>query len=218
MFCQQCGEKLDAPSVASAGLPGRSRGLALRAIRLVVLVGLVALLVLLLWPVNWKGAEGSQQDTVNCYRKLVRLDHALQKSQPAEVLFLEREVNGYLAAVIAQTEREAVGDEARLTVKDINLLFTPESFVALIRADWGPVLLSDELKGRPVAGSRPVDVEFTHARLGHVPLPGPARRWLAHRLMDVFAQMERECFVLKHISRMDLRGGEVVMVSEPGAS
>lgn len=205
LFCNRCGAKLDLSRLRVQPAGALTVGLFFkRLLRVVVLVTLLGVLVLLLWPAAPEGMPGTEEDGRVCFEKLAELYEAIDNDAALERVFREQEVNGYFDVLLAETEAARPETTRGLNMRAINLSFTDRSFVVHIRAEWKVLQLSYEVEGRPRLRDGRFDMEVLRVSIGHLPLPGPLRQRFAARFLPLFEQMERERYVLDHLSHIDL--------------
>ncbi len=220
MFCIRCGARLDhsrvlmTPSTPGEHSPGLSGFL--DAIRSLLALGVFIALVLVLWPVAPGGARGSRVDSQMGARKVQGLRNAVEFGQPVTVTLQEAELNAYLADLLSSDAEAAQSKGRRMAVGEINLVFTPDYFVALVLANWGPVRLSYELRRSVRVDGRSFGVEVLALRWGHLPLPGPAAHWMAGRMAGLLGRMERERRMLDGIRAVRLGQGAVSLATGGG--
>ncbi|MBP7829580.1 MAG: zinc ribbon domain-containing protein [Kiritimatiellae bacterium] len=206
LFCATCGAKLDLDGKAWRVPIRWGRGL-LRIVQVLLLVAVA----LLLWPVRPQGAVGARAEALAYSGKLRILSDAAEQGILVVQVFSEAEVNGYLAEVLKShpelSKPEGLG---KIGIGEINVRFAPEGVtVTVIVNIGGPLRMSYELAGRPRAGGGPFTFDMRAARWGHLPLPGPASRWMVRRIGLMFSGMERERAVLNGLQRIDLGRGQV---------
>jgi hypothetical protein len=138
---------------------------------------------------------------------------AVQNQEMVEGVITEAEVNGYLAGVLKQNRDALRSKGFRLGIREINVAFTPENFIVLVLANWGPVSLSYEIKAVPSVKSGRFEAIIKEARWGHLPLPGPAVGWLSRRVARMFLRMETELAILNSLGRFDLENGRAFIAT-----
>jgi uncharacterized membrane protein len=212
LFCKHCGAKLDLSQVRTGRSIGHIvSGMLSRLIRFVVLVALLTVLGLLLWPTKPVGQAGTEGDSTRLRAKLTSLHEAISINRFLAGEITEEEVNAYLAALLKHTgERQPEGAPARrLTTQSIVISVAPESMVVHILAGWGPLALSYEVVGSPVLTDAGFGLVVATTRLGHLPMPGASRAWLAARLSGVFANLSEERHILDHLALIELKEQKV---------
>ena len=209
VFCKKCGTKLDLSNLVMAG-PRRSPGqVVLGFIRFVVLVVVVGGVSLMLWPVAPTAPRGTAADASLVEQRLQAMARSVEFGRFVVEVFSDAEVNAYLADVLKQDASAQVSDGYRVGVDDIRITFTSTDLVVLVLAKWGPVALSYEFTGVPELGRDGFGVRLIKARLGHLPLGGPAADWMLGRVAGIFQRMDRERTILDNASRLDLIEGRV---------
>ncbi len=210
LFCNQCSGKLDLSRVRFTE-PAKSgfRYMVKRVLRVTVLVVLLAILVLLVLPAEPRGLAGTEEDGRACFDKLSELFDAIERGAPLQRVFHETEVNGYFEVLLDEAVTDPLDQGRGLNVRAINLSFTDQTFIVHIRANWHMLQLTYEVEGRPVLQERGFETEVVRVTLGHLPIPGPMQERFAERLLPLFEQMERERYVLDHLSRIDLAPRQV---------
>jgi hypothetical protein len=212
IFCVGCGARLDISKVLMTPTSLEERTRVRRffgVIESLLSLAIFVALVLVLWPVAPTGKRGSPVDAQLCAQKVRGLYNAVEYGQPVKVSMSDAELNAYFAAMLAADPEAAKASGRRMAVGEINLTFSPEFFVALVLANWGPVRLSYELRGWAGADDGDFRLEVLGLRWGHLPLPGPAARWMAGRMGGMFGRMERERRVLGGVRGMKLGPGWV---------
>ncbi len=186
-------------------------GMALwRACRLLVLLLLLTVVGFAVWPADQKGQAGSEELAGVFQRKLLRFESALEQGTRHRGELSEAQLNAYFDYVLSEADGGAVGGVI-MRLARINVSFTPEGFVVLISAKWGPVRLSYELTGIPQVSADGFSVEVLRVRLGHLPLSGMLGRRVAGQMAATFGGMERERAVLDHLSEFTLDAQRVFL-------
>lgn len=218
LFCGQCGERLNLtgfrPGRPRRGVgAGRAGGIK-RLVRLVLLAALLTLLIALLWPTAPQGKPGTSEQGEALYENLLNMEQSIRRRERARLTIQEEEINAYLGMLIAQMDERPAENRSRLKTQAVNLSFTPEYVIVHILTAWGPVRLSYEITGWPRVNGRGASLDAQRVRLGHVPMPDPLMARMAERLGNVFAQLEREQFILRHVTRVDLGDGLLRLTTE----
>jgi len=218
VFCSSCGHRLDLSRVntrvlAKSATPPRS-GIT-RLIRFIVFVFLLAVVSLLLWPVSPVGEVGAPKDAKRFEQKLRGLASAQQSGLYVFEIVSESEVNAYLGEILKKNAEGTHSKGMRLGIDEINFQFTPDYFLVVMLAHWGPVQLSYEIKGRPEIVGRHFGIDLQSVRWGHLPLPGASADWMSSRLARVFSGMKRDREILARLGRCDLGHGRVRLVTRP---
>jgi len=218
VFCASCGHRLDLSKVnthvlAKAARPPRS-GIG-RLVRFIVFVFLLASVSLLLWPVSPAGEVGVPKDAKRLEQKLRGLASAQKSGLYVFEIVSESEINAYLEEILKENTEGTHSKGMRLGINEINFQLTPDYFVVVMLAHWGPVQLSYEIKGRPEIVGRHFGIDLQSVRWGHLPLPGAAADWMSKRLARVFSGMKRDRSVLSKLGRCDLGHGRVRLVTRP---
>lgn len=215
LFCIQCGAKLPpaAPQVVRGGA-GRGRGGLLRGVRVVVLLGLCIALGLMIWPKRPAGQSGTEAQGRDFYRQVVNAEQALKAGREARVLATEPGINGYLDELVARTAASE-GEGPLVTANLIRVDFRPAGVNILVLAKYGPLQFSYHIEAEPAFGARETGFAIRRAQFGHLPLPGPARGWLAARLASLFDARQREQFVFRRIADVELSAGKAVFLTTP---
>lgn len=209
VFCSKCGTKLDLSHLV-AGKPRRSFGQMLVAgIRLLVLVAVVGAVSLMLWPVVPTSPCGTAADAALVEQRITAMARSVEFGRFVVEVFSDAEVNAFLAETLKKDASAGTSAGYRLGIEDIRLTFTSADFVVLVLAKWGPVALSYEITGVPELGGNGFSVRVRNARLGHLPMPGPAGDWMLDRVAGIFQRMDRERAILNNASRLDLIEGRI---------
>jgi hypothetical protein len=178
-------------------------------VRLAVTLLILSTVGLILWPVEPPGAPGSIVDARTMTGTLRVFYQAVQNRSLVDGVVTEEEANGYLAEVMKQNREASQSEGFRLGIRKINVAFTREKLIVVVLANWGPVSLSYEIKAVPSVKSGRFEVRVQEARWGHLPLPGPAAKWVSRRVAGMFFRMEKELAVLNSLCRFDLGNGRV---------
>lgn len=218
LFCGQCGERLNLAGFRP-GRPRRGIGAALargikRTLRLALLAALLSLLLALLWPTPTPGTPGELEQGRALYERILHAEQSIRRREPARLLIQEEEINAYLEAMIAHMDEVTAQEDYRLRTKAVNLSFTPEYIIVHILTRWGPVRLSYEISGQPHVNERGVWLEVLGIKLGHVPMPDPLRARMADAMVGLFSELEREQFILRHVTRAELAEGYLKLTME----
>ena len=206
MFCASCGSKLDMSSIKSGSIKrqrsgGGSFGGSVTAL---VRIAIIAVLVLLLWPVSPDGDRGGRQLALSMNHKLESLRAALAGGGQQAVVVEEAEANAYLDSLTRSEE----GTSGQLPVREANLDFTSYRVTATVVAALGPLPLSYQVTGVPSTDDG-FSFRVTGARIGHMPLPGPAANLVLGKIARVFSGLEHERDVVEHLDRIALGDGAV---------
>ncbi len=219
LFCSRCGTRLDMRNVRSEG--SRSGGIGrfiANLFRAAVYLAVFGVMGLMLWPVQPVGALGQAEDEQSIMLKRDAVLDALDRHVSVTEMLSEKEVNAYLAAVLARSSGATTSKGLQLGIREINLTFTPTCFVVFIDAGWGPVRLTYEVTGTPVVGEGSFGVKVSAARWGHLPLPGRAAAWMSGRMSGVFSNLEEERRLLDGLSAFELGEGSVRLVTRSGGT
>lgn len=178
-----------------------------RVLRSVVLVALLTVLGLLLWPTTPAGQRGTEGDSTRLRAKLTSLHEAMSHNRFLAGEITEAELNAYLAVLLKNTAaQDPEGARAgRLTTQSIVISVEPNAMVVHILAGWGPLKLSYEVVGTPRLSEAGFGFEVASTRLGHLPMPGASRAWLAERLSGVFANLNEERRILENLALIELK-------------
>lgn len=211
LFCATCGSKMNLDGQVFRPPVRWGRGLW----RLVELL-LLAAMGMLLWPVQPRGAGGTEAEA----RQFIGKTRALAAAQERRIMIVqtvsEKEVNAYLADVLKRAPAPAdSGGLVRLETRELNLCFQPESITLVVAAQWGPLKLTYELTGRPRAGGGRFEFEVRQARWGHLPLPGALSNWMVRRIQLILSGMKDDQRVLNGLDRMDMDRGFVRVATGP---
>ena len=191
VFCSKCGTKLDLSQLV-AGQPRRSLGQVIVAgIRLLVLVAIVGAVSLMLWPVAPSTRCGTAAEAALVGQRIDAMARSVEFGRFVVEVFSDAEVNAYLADVLKKDAAAGKSDGYRVGIEDIRISFSSTDFVVLVLAKWGPVALSYEITGVPELGGQGFTVQLKQARLGHLPMPGPAGDWMLGRVAGIFQRMDR---------------------------
>lgn len=209
VFCSKCGTKLDMSQLIS-GKPRRSPfQVVMAGIRFLVLVAIVGAVSLMLWPVAPSSPRGTAAEAALVEQRIEAMARSVEFGRFVVEVFSDGEVNAYLADVLKKDAKAGKSDGYRVGIEDIRLSFSSTDFVVLVLAKWGPVALSYEITGLPELGEQGFSVQVKKARLGHLPMPGPAGDWMLSRVAGIFQRMDRERTILNHSSRLDLIEGRM---------
>jgi hypothetical protein len=213
VFCLKCGDKLDLARAITGGKRRRAGRFISGPVRIAVVLLILSIVGLILWPVEPRGAFGSAADARTMNGILRWFYQAVQNRAVVGQFVTEKEVNGYLAQKLKQNGDAFRSEGFRLGIRQINVAFTPENFVVLVLANWGPVSLSYEVKAVPSVKSGRFEVKAQEARWGHLPLPRPAAGWMNRRVAGMFLRMENELAVLNGLGRVDLKNGRAYIAT-----
>lgn len=216
LFCSQCGKKIDHSQIRFGSRPARKLWNGVRRlVRLLILGALLAVLGLLVWPATPEGQLGTDEDGDACFDKLAALYQAIQTDRHRVETVTEAEANAYLFDLVADAVPPPQSAATLLEVRGVNLQFTPHAVIVHVSTAWRGVQLTYELTGTP----RLQDDQFVFAidgfALGHLPLPGPLQQQLADRVAPLFEHMERERYVLDHLTAIELEEGSIRFFVHP---
>lgn len=216
LFCKFCGAKLDLSKARFDGgtkaVLGRVIG---RVVRLCVTLGLLVVLVLLLWPKAPGGAVGDAEDAERAHNQLAALHRAVQQNLPLTHTFSEAEANAYLAHLMSSADPDEVTTAHGFQIQAVNLTFTADTVWVHIEAGWQIVTLTYAIELVPITDEAGLRVDVKHVVLGHLAVPGVLQERFAGRVWPVFEQMERERWVLDHMTRIALSEGELRLEHSP---
>lgn len=204
VFCTKCGVKLDLRRTAQSDLQER-RELEIvpilgRIAGILLVVVPVALLALAFWPAKPPAVLLDSAGTQQVQMKTRAVKQALMARQKVGVEFSEGELNGYLA------NRASLRGFKKLTV-DV----TPGQFELMASLAWRPAAVSNVawvVKNRVAAPiTLTMKAGFTQGRLsvrgvkvGHLPLPGPAKSLVTGFFADLFKDVIAEKQVVESVS------------------
>jgi hypothetical protein len=202
VFCIKCGAKLDFETAERKVHTQRrteKRGALWRLIRGFFLLGLLAAIGLILWPITPTGATGTPEQAAQFRAKILQLESAIAEERAASAEFSEAEVNAHLAQIVRYAQSQNPTQEVwELKLEGIHVALQPDQFVFLMTASRSPLMLSYEMVGSPVAGSKPMQLKISKVRWGHLPIPVPVSGWLTDRISLIVLSMTRERTVLEH--------------------
>lgn len=218
LFCAKCGTRLEVTdtSVRKTSEPGEGTGAVMgRVIRLLLFLGMLIALYLVSRPVKPMGHHGSRMDGQVLSQKMNLLHAAVQEQRAMSQLATEAEVNGYVAELLKNTMNRTAEGALRFELQDINTSFRDGRVVTVFVSSLRFFQLTYEFKGRPARVDGRFTVEVEGLRLGHLPLPRPAARWVGARMARVFSELEREKRLLDQLSVVEVQDG-AVKASTPG--
>ncbi len=218
VFCGKCGERLNLtgfrPGFQNRRAGSRMLSAIKRMVRLILLTALLVLLAALLWPLQPDGREGERDQAELMYHAILDFEESIRRGERAILIVREEEINAYLNALVAHMDELAERDPFQLETRNINVSFTPEYVFVHILNTWGPLRLSYEAVGKPYADESGASMEIKRLSMGRVPVPAPFRNRLAMRLSRIFEEMDRELFILRHVTRVDMRDQVVRLITE----
>jgi len=209
IYCHSCGEKLI--QKISTRRHGGSFIFYLRGfLRLLIGVAGIGSLGLILWPVQPSGAIGDLADRKKFIEQVADLSEAADRGQRSVAALKEAGLNSYLAYLVEQQAGPESPGVLYAGTAGLNVTFTPNSLVALIIGAYGPVYLTYEIQGLPVAGEDGFRFDMSRVRLGHLPLPDVMGDIMVKRVADMFSKMEREKALLNKISKFQVEDGRII--------
>ncbi len=212
MFCMQCGSPMSAArpeSKPEVSIGQRMAGLLGRLVRLALTFALLYLICMMLWPVTPAGMTGNIQDAQQVVKKLGQLKAAEMDDKSLALRISEVELNARLAEILNQNQPASSADGYNYRMTQVNLALEENLITVTLRAALGPVDLSYQVVGQPVADGQDFQFQVREARLGHLSMPGPLRGWMAGKVAVVFSAMLDERSILDQLDRLVVGQGEV---------
>lgn len=216
VFCSSCGKKLDLTRVSkrvlarSAETPMQRR---MRVIRLLIVMVLLAVVALILWPIEPEGNVGEAAEAAALQTKIRRLETAVAARAHVFDVISEREVNAFLAEILAGDPSISKSEGLRLGVETLRVRFTPDELKVFLVANWGPFRLSYVVAGVPDIRERRFVLDISHGQFGHLWLPGPVAEWMGGRIAYALSGLKREQRLLDNLGRCELGDGKVRLIT-----
>ena len=208
VHCRKCGAKLDfGKAEEELKKESRGRGNAGRTVRSLVLLAFVAILALALWPSGLeRRTTGAPIDAKRAEMKRELLKVALEQGMPAAQTFTEEEINAWLAQLPGM-QPEKSGMAAQLL--DTAVCFDTNRAQWLVLVKRGPFRFSAVYTAK-ADGNR---LALTEARLGHLALPGALGRLYARTQKGLFAPFAKEAYILGNLESLEIREGEMELLT-----
>jgi len=234
MLCLHCGEKLhtssaDKKKAAKAG-SARARkanplawffGLLVKAVfkgvasavalvvRLVVFALVIGLCGLVVWPVNLDADAGGEEEVLKSRAKLGSLILAEKKNEAGKEVFSEAELNGYLSALVEENRAGGGGDQLQGMEAEI----LESEIVLNVKTLAGPIPMSMTLNFYPKVGNKEFDAEVLRARIGHMPMLGPGKKFVQDKIKVIFSELKEEREVLEGLESITLSDGALKVIN-----
>ena len=209
LHCRKCGAKLDfaVAEAAAKAEDSASHGRKGGAFRTVMLVLFAVALGLALWPSELPHrAAGVPIDAKRAEMKRELLKVALEQGMPAAQTFTEAEINAWLAQLPGM-QPEKSGMAAQLL--DTAVCFDTNRAQWLVLVKRGPFRFSAVYTAK-ADGNR---LALTEARLGHLALPGALGRLYARTQKGLFAPFAKEAYILGNLESLEIREGEMELLT-----
>jgi len=213
VFCLSCGHKLDLASIQAGDFQKVAKKGALkgffRAIRILISLAFLAVVGLALWPSAPTGRMG--RDTAALFdqasRKVDALQAAREAGRAAEESLTEIELNTYMVGLL----RAAGQEGGQVRIKAVRFALQPGQVVMHVEAGLGPLPITYELTGRPVADGRAFTFESDRVRMGHLPVPAPADRPVEAQVGRIFSQLQAQRALLDRASEIKVEEGRLTL-------
>lgn len=215
MFCRECGTKLDFSQLqhehfVDEGHPVAKR--VLEAVGGVILLLALVVVGLMVWPTQPTGQPGGNDQATEAQRIIVRLYDAAKNNIRARVVLSEPALNAYFASVLRSGQGES-GGGSWLKLESINVSWDETSTQVHMALKLGPVTITHFIEGTPSVGGGVFVFDIDRARMGHLPLPGPAASISSGAIGRALADLEHERFILEHLSSLELKDGQARLVT-----
>lgn len=216
MFCRECGTKLDFSTLQHEHFEDEGHPIAKRVLEAVggilLLLALVAV-GLMLWPTPSTGQQGNSDQATEARRFIVRLHDAASNNIRARVVLSEPALNAYLANILLRGQAESDDDSSWLKLESINVSWDETSTQVHVARKIGPVTITNFIEGTPSVGGGVFRFDVDRARMGHLPLFGPASLISSGAIGRALADLEHERFILEHLSSLELKDGQARLVT-----
>lgn len=210
LFCRDCGAKLDHGNLkADEFIRPEKPGLGafrrlLGIIQLVVLVAIIVAAGFAFWPTYPIGEAGSLEMAREFREKMERQREAIDSGIGMQIVVLEREINGYLRAMVDKHLEEAPSGGFRAELEEANVALNKENVYVSVHTRLGPVPIVYSLSGTPVMGESGFYLDVSEAHLGHLPMPGPLQGFVEGKVEPIFVDLKAERYVLDELERIEL--------------
>jgi len=209
VFCVNCGARMGTPELREVRDPVNWGRVVLDVARSLVLLAVVAALSMMLWPAS--PAAEPAPDGAAFDARVGRLQKASQQGRYADEAIAEAEINGYLAECTKELAAAPRASVLPFVAGRVYLTFRDGGARIGAVGACGPLPLSFDVDvAAPAAGGS--DWRLRGGRVGHLPLPGAAGRWIGRRFQEFFAGWERERDLLVHARRMECAEGKIRVI------
>ncbi len=191
--------------------PWRRRGL-----RIVAFTAVVAMIVLAFWPPRAEGLRGGDEDATACGSKLGTLAMAAATSNTIERTLSEEEINAHLGRLVDQNRAAQQSQGLTLGLTGLSVDLGQESSALYISGRFVVVPLVFE--ARFVPGSPPSPLRLRSLRLGHLPIVGPFKAFVASQMKALLAALPTESTVLDRLDGIEMYEDRVTVRIEGQAS
>ncbi len=213
LFCGRCGQRMPKGEYVVPGPLKLNTGY--RTLRNILLLVFSVVAVLILWRESPTGHHGTLTEADDFQKKMDNIELAVRTGILLKTRVTEQEINAYLAEAVRHSRGELEAVPCRLMVRDVNIRITPEKMVLLIRADWGPLCLSYLLAGLPLQEGQVVELDVTHVKLGHLPIPFFLREMVTNHVCLIFQNLRRIEKIMTHVSELQISDGALSLTVGP---
>lgn len=218
LFCVECGKKVEFSKLKPEHLQEPDR----RAIELVgkLVRLLLSILVfggaaLALWPKPLEGEVGGEVQARECRMKVVRLHDAAQNGISIPIVFSEEEINAYLQGIVQQT-REGQTGRTPANLESVRVSLTEAEVIVHTAIRLQVLRITYRLQGPVDVGDAGAVFDVRRAQLGHLPMPGPLRGWVAGRVAAILGGLDAERTILRQTERIQLRDQRIRITTRQG--
>lgn len=213
VHCKRCGAKLDFET-AEKHMVAASGPTVQQQIRLAVRLAVAGLLLLaiglIIWPARMTRSFGDEMDAKRYRMKGEILIAALNRSEPASQVIVEKELNAHFREVVAAQPAARGGLSPR--VEEVGARFFPGRAEVIIAVRRGPFKFTGVFYAKP-KGS---ELVVTGAKAGHLPLPGILGRLYAAVTGGVFRELKNESRILRHLDGVNLDSESIELLVKGG--
>ncbi len=213
VFCLSCGHKLDLDSIRAGDFQkvakkGSIKGL-FRAIRILITLAFLAVVGLALWPSTPTGRIGRDSAALfdQANRKVDALQEAREAGRAAEATLTEIELNTYMVGLL----RAAGQAGGQVRTQAIRFDLQEGRMVVHVEAGLGPLPITYELTGQPLADGRAFRFASDRVRMGHLPVPAPADRQVEAQVGRIFSQLQAQRALLDRASEIEVQEGRLTL-------
>lgn len=216
VFCGRCGSRMGAPSVQRRREAFPIGRVVAGAVRGLVLLAIISAIGLIFWPAPVPETAVDATRARQFAQRLAAIEQVLQQQGTTVDTVSAADINNYLAWRIQETPGAQESSGLQMSLDRLYVDITTLRIRVIVLGGLGPLKLSFEVKGTPERESGGFRLAVYQARVGHLRVPGFARRWVADKITQALSGLSRERAILDRTQRFDLLEGNKIRMAVSG--